>query len=110
MIYNRDTSGSERFHSLPRIYYRNSSACILVIDNTNASLGAAKRWIGECMQQIRELGHGHDSQSDIPYQIIVAHNKDDLHADLQQVSVVYAYNLISLPSSHPILVPCIPPQ
>lgn len=81
-----DTAGQERYSSLAPMYYRGSSAAIIVYDITSAdSFKQAKRWIREVKSNIDDcyiilVGNKLDIEfmRDVPLDIAKQYSKDNL--------------------------------
>ena len=71
-----DTAGQERYRALTPLYYRQCSAVIIVIDNTeNLSIESAEYWI----KRVNE-------ENEKPYIILVI-NKTDLNQDINEINI-----------------------
>ena len=80
-----DTAGQERYRALTPLYYRQCSAIIIVIDNTETiSVESAKYWI----QKVNE-------ENEKPYIILVI-NKSDLNQDIHEINIEDFCNLYSV--------------
>ena len=71
-----DTAGQERYRALTPLYYRQCSAVIIVIDNTESlSIESAEYWI----KRVNE-------ENEKPYIILVI-NKTDLNQDINEINI-----------------------
>ena len=72
-----DTAGAEKYHSLGQSFYRNSQACILVFDITDAeTFKNVETWRTEFLEQLNP------SKPD-EFPIILIGNKSDMQNEMQ---------------------------
>ena len=72
-----DTAGAEKYHSMGQSFYRNSQACILVFDITDAeTFKNVETWRTEFLEKLN-----HSNPNEVP--IILIGNKSDMQNEMQ---------------------------
>ena len=72
-----DTAGAEKYHSMGQSFYRNSQACVLVFDITDAeSFKNVETWRTEFLDQLNP-----SNPNEFP--LVLFGNKSDLQSEMQ---------------------------